>query len=155
MNAKQLIIEAVHKEQAAHELYRSLAERIRNQEGAHTFAKLAEDEAGHRRQLEKWWDAQYQEALPFDGAKIKKPKLVVDEQSDAQAALELALEREEISARHYETLAGQTRNAELKKLCKELARQEWGHFEIIKAEISAITGNFYWFDVDRTGYLED
>jgi len=155
MNARQLLLEAVHREQEAHEFYSRLAKRISNKEGARTFAKLAEDEAGHRRQLESWWREQFREALPFDPARVKKPRLVLARRAGALAALELALEREETAARRYESLVGETDNAALKKICRTLAKQEWGHFETIKAEISAVTGNFYWFDVDRTAYLED
>jgi hypothetical protein len=46
-------------------------------------------------------------------------------------------------------------NEKFAELCQELAEQEWGHYATINAERQAVSGNFYWFDMDRTGFVED
>ncbi|NLH49273.1 MAG: ferritin family protein [Myxococcales bacterium] len=155
MNIKNLLIEAVNREIGSYELYLHLAGKIQNQEGAKTFDHLAEDEENHRRMLESWWQARYNEPLPVENKSFEKSKLKIDTQSGAVDALELALAREKSDATLYESLAGQATNADLILLCKELAAQEWGHFATIRAEINAITGDFYWFDIGHASHVED
>jgi rubrerythrin len=155
VDAKTVLSEAVHREQAAHDLYARLAAMIENPAGAKTFAHLAEDEAGHRALLESWWRERYREPFPYDAKKIAIREIKVTDRTGALEALEDALEFEEAAATGYEALAAGAEDAELRKLCEDLARQEWGHFETVRTEISAITGDFYWFDLDFAGHLED
>jgi rubrerythrin len=155
MDTKKLLVEAVHKEQAAFELYDRLSKTIKNAEGAETFAGLARDEIGHRHLLEDWWRKKFAEPFPFDPKAVDKPKLAVDTQAGAVDALEIALEREKRAATLYEALHLSAADLDLKKLCHELAEQEWGHFATIRAEIAAVTGDFYWLDIDYAGHVED
>ena len=155
IDARRVLIEAVHREQSAHELYALLADTIPNREGAKTFAALAKDEADHRRLLEAWWRQRYADPFPFDSALVASREVTVDNRTGALEALAIALEYEEKSARSYEALAAATDNSELRRLCTDIAAQEWGHFETLEAEINALTGDFYWYDVGRAGHVED
>ena len=38
---------------------------------------------------------------------------------------------------------------------ESLAEQEKGHYDLLTAEKNALTGGFYWFDMDQSGFVED
>jgi rubrerythrin len=38
---------------------------------------------------------------------------------------------------------------------ESLAEQEKGHYDLLTAEKNALTGGFYWFDMDSSAFLED
>jgi len=154
-NVEDVLIFAVHKEESAIRFYSRLAEQIEDAEATLVFLNLARDEGIHRQTLEQWWKDTFNKPFPFDINLVEERKAEIDSQAGALAALELALESEEASAKHYETLAKLTRDRKLSKLCKRLSEEEWGHFETINAEKNAIIETFYWFDVDHSAYLED
>jgi len=156
MDMKKLLLQAVGHEQAAFELYDRLAKKIKNAEGAAMFANLAKDETGHRVKLEEWWRRKFAEPLtigPRDAATAEA--IEIDTQAGAVDALELALEREKSSATLYESLAASAVDPDLRRLCQALSEQEWGHFATIRAEIAAVTGDFYWLDIDYASHVED
>lgn len=154
-DAKTVLREAVHREQGAYELYLRLAALIDNPEGAKIFKHLAADEAGHRERLEQWWHKRHGEAFPFDPGEVGAREVEIGGRADALDALEFASQYEQTAAKMYEAMAAATTDKELRAICRELAEQEWGHFETLRAEISAVTGDFYWFDIDTTGHVED
>ncbi len=155
MGTKKLWIEAVCREQAAFDLYDRLSKSIKSAEGAETFAKLAKDEIGHRKLLEEWWAKQFGALPPIDPGAVEKIEIAIDTQSGAVDALELALAHEKTAATLYEAMAIDAGDDRLRGLCQALAEQEWGHFAIVRAEIAAVTGDFYWLDVDYAGHVED
>jgi rubrerythrin len=150
-----VLIFAVHKEESAIRFYSRLAEQIQDAEATLVFLNLARDEGIHRQTLEQWWRNQFNKPFPFDINMVDERKAEIDSQAGALAALDLALEAEEASAKHYVALAKLTKDKKLAKLCTRLADEEWGHFETINAEKNAIIESFYWFDVDHSAYLED
>jgi rubrerythrin len=155
MDTRALLIEAAHREIAAFELYERLSKRIENPEGAETFAKLARDEVGHRERLAAWWTRKFGGTLPIDPKAVEPAKIKIDTKAGAVDALELALAREKDSAVLYESLAKGVSDEDLRALCRDLSEQEWGHFNLIRAEIAAVTGDFYWFDIDYAGHVEE
>jgi len=154
-NIEQVLIQAIHKEESAHRFYLKLAGLIKNPEGAKIFTALAGDEAGHRQKLETWWAKSVQRDFPFSEDLVTPISAEVDTQTGAVAALDLALDAERKAANAYEQLATETDDEQLRKLCKQLAQEEWGHFDTISAEKNAIIDSYYWFDVDNTAYVED
>lgn len=152
---RQVLADAIYAEQSAHRLYRALADAISNAEGKRTFITLAKDEKGHRVKLEGWWKDRFGSDFEFDEANVDVCAVAVENQSGAVDALDLALDAEKRAATNYEQLAANSSDPHLTGLCRELAAQEWGHFEIIQAEKQAVTEAFHWFDIDFAGHVED
>ena len=151
----KILSEAIYKEQSASDLYAALADRIQDPDGKSTFATLASDERNHRTLLEGWWGDRFGAAFAFDASKVKKIKVVVADQAGAMEALDLALDAERRAAEEYESLATSVSDPVLVKLTRELAEQEWGHFETLTAEKAAVADSFHWFDIDFAGHMED
>jgi len=147
---------AVHREEESNRFYSMLAEKIKNPEGALTFQNLAQDEIKHRQILLTWWESRFREAFPFSEDRIEAPAVSVDDQTGALDALELALEFEQQAMDLYEQLAVTAGgDKDLVKICRDLAKEEWGHFNTLSAERNAIMGAFYWYDIDHAAPLED
>ena len=152
---EEVLVYAVHREESGIRFYSRLAEQIQDAEATLVFLNLARDEGVHRQTLEQWWKDEFNKPFPFDIRLVEEHKTEIDSQAGALAALELALESEEASAKYYEELAKASKDKKLAKLCQRLADEEWGHYETINAEKNAIIETFYWFDVDHSAYLED
>lgn len=154
-NERELLIFAIHKEESAHRFYQRLAATIQNSDAARVFADLAIDEADHRRHLQARWSAVSSDLFPFDEERIDLRSPVIQKQAGAVQALDLALDAEASAAKFYEQTALESQDPTLRRLCADLAKQEWVHFETISAEKNAIIESFYWFDVDHSAYVED
>ena len=79
----------------------------------------------------------------------------VSEKAGAMEALDLAIQAEMRAEEFYSSQAEAVERAELKKLLVQLAAEEHGHYELLLAERSSLTGGFYWFDIDSSQFLED
>lgn len=151
----KLLAEAIYREQSAWLLYSELSSKIGNPEGKKTFAALAKDEGGHRSKLEDWYREMFGEAFLFQEDKTEKVEVSIEDQTGALAALDLALEAEKKAAKRYEALAFAAPSEQFAGLCKDLAAEEWGHFETINAEKHSIMDAFYWYDMDYGAHMED
>lgn len=152
---EELLTFAVYKEESAFLMYDKLSGMISNPEGERIFANLAKDESGHRALLEKWYEKFFNKPFIFDQAEVKPTKLAVDSQAGAVDALDMAILGEKDAAEGYEAMAKEAPTPEFKNLCKELSEQEWGHYEILNAEKSAVINEFSWLDFDGALPMED
>ena len=155
---RESIESAIYREIGAGNFYRRISEEIKNSEGARKFARLSEDEDGHRIKLESWFERLVGDTFSARNDKIEQSEIrgiKLDERTGALEALNLAIEAEAEAREFYAERAEKTDIPELKKLFENLSEEEAGHFNLLEAERNAIIGGFYWFDLDSTSFLED
>jgi rubrerythrin len=128
---------AIGKEQEAHDLYASLADKAATPAMKAVFKEFAAEEAGHKKKLEgvkagKKLMASAQKILDL---KIGDHRVDVEVKPDLdyQEALILAMKAEKNAYMMYYNLAQATEDANIKALMLELAQEEAKHklrFEI-------------------------
>jgi rubrerythrin len=108
--------------------------------------------------LEGWYRKLFEakfvaDTKELEGAEIKG--VHVDEKIGAMEAIDIAINAEMKAEEFYAREAGAVDDAGLKKLLMQLSGEEHGHYELLLAERGALAGNFYWFDMDSSQFLED
>jgi rubrerythrin len=152
------ISRAIYAEIGAMNFYSRIAGRIGNREGSEKFRQLSADEMGHRDTLKGWYSRLFGEEFVESEAGIKGSEIgdiPINERSGAVEALDTAIEAELKANEFYLSEAGKAEDPELKRMFEKLAQQEMGHYDLLTAEKNALTGGFYWFDIDSSGFLED
>ncbi len=155
---QEVLAGAIYREIGARDFYRRISNEITNPEGKERFKKLSGDEEGHRKKLEGWFQKLFEKRFVLDpklldAAEIKGVKL--GKQAGAMEALDLAIKAEAAAEDFYAEQADDVSTPELKDLLLKLSTEEHGHYELLTAERNALTGGFYWFDMDSTSFLED
>ncbi len=155
---KDAITRAIYAEIGATNFYARMAEKIENEEGSGKFAQLSEDEKGHRDTLKGWYSRLFETEFVESEEKIKSSEIgdiPISGQAGAIEALDIAIEAESRANDFYLAEAEKAEDPELKKMFEGLAEQEKGHYDLLTAEKNALTGGFYWFDMDSSAFLED
>jgi rubrerythrin len=155
---KDAISRAIYAEIGAMNFYSRMAGEIENEEGSSRFAQLSEDEKGHRDTLKGWYARLFEAEFVEDEQEIKSSEisgLEIDREAGAIEALDIAIEAEAKASDFYLAEAEKVEDPELKKMFESLAQQEKGHYDLLTAEKNALTGGFYWFDMDQSGFVED
>lgn len=155
---REVLAGAIHREIGARDFYKRISGEIENSEGKERFKRLAGDEEGHRKKLEAWYEKLFDRRFVADtkllaASEIKGIK--IRKRAGAMEALDLAIKAEAEAEDFYTKQAEDVSQAELKELLIRLSKEEHGHYEILTAERNALTGGFYWFDMDSTSFLED
>lgn len=147
---------AIYNEQSAFDFYKNLSETIQNPSGQERFRFLSLEEKRHRSLLEERYvkESGGQKFL-FEPQKVKKIKLKISDQASAKEALHLALEAEREAYNSYIRAASQAMDLEGKKMYESLAAEEDKHYQILSSELQMISGGFYWFSLDTSGFMED
>ena len=155
---KQVLAGAIYREIGARNFYKRISGAIRNADGKERFKRLSSDEERHRVKLEGWY------RKLFDGKFVANEKdlrdaeirgVHVDDKTGAMAALDIAIKAEMQAEEFYALEAEKVTESELKELLLKLSGEEHGHYELLEAERSSLTGGFYWFDIDSSQFLED
>lgn len=149
---------AICREIGARDFYRLISDTIKNPEGKERFSRLSKDEEGHRVKLEGWYQKLFKAVFTADAKELKSAEIrgvVVDEKVGAMAALDIAIKAEAKAEEFYADQAKKVDEPRLRDLLEQLAGEEHGHYELLSAERNALTGQFYWFDMDSTPFLED
>jgi rubrerythrin len=152
------ISKAIYAEIGAMNFYSRIAGEIDNEAGSGRFAQLSEDEKGHRDTLKGWYSRLFEKEFVEDEATIKSSEIggiEINREAGAIEALDIAIDAEARANEFYLGEAEKAGDPELKKMFKSLAEQEKGHYDLLTAEKNAITGGFYWFDMDQSAFLED
>lgn len=155
---KHVLAGAIYREIGARDFYRTIADAIKNPEGKKRFSHLSNDEEGHRLKLEGWYRKLYEAPFVADKKESRKAEIkgvVVDEKTGAMAALDIAIKAEMKAEEFYAHQAETVSDPRLRDLLVQLAGEEHGHYELLSAERNALVGQFYWFDMDSTPFLED
>jgi rubrerythrin len=136
---KRILAGAIYREIGARNFYKKISGAIQNAEGKEKFKRLSGDEERHRVKLE--------------GAEIKG--VHVGKKTGAMEALDIAIQAEMKAEEFYANQADAVSQPEFKELLMQLSTEEHGHYELLLAERNALTGGFYWFDMDSSQFLED
>lgn len=158
LDMKESLEGAIYREIGARDFYAHIADKIDNEKGRKRFAQLSIDEDGHRAQLESWFSKLFGEEFVASVDRLKDSEIKgfdVSERTSAMEALDIAIEAESKASDFYSSKAGQTDDAELKKLFLELAEVEKGHYDLLNAERNQLAGGFYWFDMDSSSFMEE
>jgi rubrerythrin len=155
---KAAISRAIYAEIGAMNFYSRIAGKIENEEGSTRFEQLSVDEKGHRDTLKGWYLRLFGTEFAEDEQVIKSSEISdirIRGEAGAIEALDIAIEAESQANDYYLAEAERAEDPELKKMFESLALQEKGHYDLLTAEKNALTGGFYWFDMDQSGFLED
>lgn len=149
---------AICREVGARDFYGKLSDAIKNAEGKEKFRHLSNDEENHRAKLESWYRKLFDATFVADPKMLKESEIKgvgVSDQTTALAAIGIAIKAELRAEAFYAAEAEAASIPDLRALLENLAKEEHGHYELLEAERSSITGGFYWFDIDSANFLED
>lgn len=155
---KNVLAGAICREMSARDFYRKLSNTIKNPEGKDKFHRLSGDEEGHRKKLESWYKKILGAKFIPDPKMLKESEIAgvkINNQTSALEAIDIAIKAEMHAEEFYAQQAAAATIPELRDLLEKLSGEEHGHYELLQAERTSITGGFYWFDIDSTAFLED
>lgn len=160
-SGKELLKRAIKGEKDGLRFYSLLAHKTENPEAKRKLQKLADDEKRHETTLIEIYEKLYGEEvgqLPREGinalAKFFDAGKAKEKHTEMQF-IDLAIEAELSATNFYKETAANLENGDLKKICEDLADEEFSHYELLQAEKEAISGNYYWFGYDVGAPLED
>ncbi len=78
----------------------------------------------------------------------------VRDNTTSAEALDIGIKAEKEAYEFYSKSAEDTQDPDAKKMFLMLAEQEDRHYNLLTAEKQALTGQFYWFDLDTPGVME-
>lgn len=166
MEIEKLTIEdilgmAVRTEIQGRKFYLELSEQVTNPEVKKKIVSLADDEKRHEKIVVDFYRkilGKEPRNLPDKGV----PDIVkaigsmnLKEKTQLLELLDMAIEAELISAKFYARGARITDDSKTRKTFEELAAEEDGHYNMLVAEKSALSGDLYWFSMGDTGIMED
>ncbi|MCJ7508070.1 MAG: ferritin family protein [candidate division Zixibacteria bacterium] len=156
MTPLEILESAIYDEQSACDFYSYLFNQIRNQSGKEKFKFLAEDEKRHRSILEKEYQKESKgRRFKFNPKKAKTIKVKVDSESSASSALDLAIQAERGAYKFYTRAAEKVKSQSSKNMFLRLAEEEDRHYNLLAAERQALSSNFYWYEYDVPGVMEE
>ncbi len=127
---RQVLSMAIANEIAAHDFYKSVCEKVKDNSLRSIFAELAEDELKHKIFLEGFLTGakpfHFAEVTDYDVAKtVEKPKPSID--MKPYDAIGLAMKEEEEAMRMYQALANSSTSPDQNKMFLALANMERTH----------------------------
>lgn len=161
MNTEQAIKTAIEYEEKIRDLYKESIALAKDDVGKKVIEVLAKEEQEHvdylYNRLSEWEKTgkvsteKVKTAIPskkaIDGSVQKLQKKMSDKDySQDLKILEKALQMEIDTSNFYKKMVKET-DAETQKMFERFIEIEEGHEAIVQAEISAITGLGFWFDV--------
>jgi rubrerythrin len=166
MEIEKLTIEdilgmAVRTEIQGRTFYLKLAEQVTNSEVKSKIVSLADDEKRHERIIVDL----YRQILgkePRDLPDKGVPDILsaiqsmnIKEKTELLQLLDMAIEAELISAKFYARGARITDDSKTVKVFEQLAEEEDGHYNMLMAEKSALSGDLYWFSREDPTVMEE
>lgn len=140
--------------------YSTLAQQVKNPEARKKIEQLAMDEVSHERRLRelyKQFVGKEVTELPAQGLAIFKDAFGDRPlaESDKFRLIELAMEAERLTAKHYKDGEAKAADAQIRKVFAELTAEEDGHYDMLAAEREALRGNINWFSYEGTSMMEE
>ena len=163
MTLEDAIKTAIEYETRVHATYQEAQEKAGDAVGRRVFRVLAKEEAGHiaylRSRLKEWQETGTINVVALDtaipsaerieegaarlGERLEEgPKLGVDEARLLERALKVEKETSDFYRQMTDELDGKGR-----ELFARFVEIEEGHQLIVQAEIDAVNGNGFWFDM--------
>lgn len=139
--------------------YLKFAKITKDRSGKNMFITLAHDEADHAEILEQQLDSYLRGGqgveITINDSVVEKVISGISELVkkkgergvDQISALKIALDLEDRAVNFYTEGLTKTENTALKNIFQKLVEMEEAHYKILKAELDAIEGNGFWFDV--------
>lgn len=140
--------------------YSALAQKITNADARKKIESLALDEVNHERTLRalyKKFVGKDVSDLPAEGLAIFKDAFGDRPLAEADKfrLIELAMEAERLTAKHYKDGEAKATDAQIRKVFAELTAEEDGHYDMLAAEREALRGNINWFSYEGTSMMEE
>jgi rubrerythrin len=161
IEAQNLLKQAVKSEIDGRRFYLYLAGKASNDEAKRKLTNLADDEARHEKALLGIYKKVYGEVLtglPEKGISVlskffENPE-GREEMSEMQY-IDLAIEAELAATNFYKAESEKATSEEFRKIYETMAVEEFCHYELLQAEKSALSGDYYWFSFGDTTPMED
>jgi rubrerythrin len=140
--------------------YSTLAKKIVHPDARKKIEQLANDEMNHERRLRTLYakcvggevtDLPSQGLGVFKDAFGDKPLA----EKDTFRLIELALEAERLSARHYKSGEDKATDKDIREVFAELVAEEDSHYELLAAERESLRGHTDWFSYDGSAMMEE
>lgn len=140
--------------------YSELAQKVKNADARKKIEMLAMDEVNHERTLR----ALYKELVGKDVSDLPDQGLGIFKdafgdgplaEADKFRLIELAMEAERFTARHYKDGESKATDAHIRKVFAELTAEEDGHYNMLAAEREALRGNISWFSYGDSAMMEE
>jgi rubrerythrin len=160
-NTATLLKHAIQGEIEGYTFYDLLSKQTDNPDARRRLENLRNDEKRHWNTLTEMFKKRVGGEignLPNEGITVLAQVLYKGKLKNLQSEMEyinLALEAEIATTRFYQESARQVDDADFKDILNRLADEENSHYEILMAEKSALSGNYYWFSTGDTSPMED
>ena len=138
LDLKTLLSAAIDAEVRAGEVYRKVADRVKNYVLKERLNFLAGEEEKHRKFIQELFEKLYpgQEPQVPESVQVPLPSLRVDTELDPiSTILEQAMYAEAAAKEFYESLADKVQEPETAKMLKFLAAMEDGHYKLLSSEL--------------------
>ncbi|MEE9442454.1 MAG: ferritin family protein [candidate division Zixibacteria bacterium] len=159
--SKDVIKQAIVAEIDGQKFYKFLSVKATNPDAKRKLNNLAQDEFNHEALLIKMYKDIYGEEvdeLPKEGVSVLS-KFFTDHREDENLSemqyIDMAIEAELAATNYYRNGSATAPNDKIKKVCEDMAAEEFRHYESLKAEREAISGGHFWFGFDEGAPLED
>ncbi|MCP4569788.1 MAG: ferritin family protein [FCB group bacterium] len=157
---RELIKNAIVAEIDGQKFYKFLADKATNVDARRKLTNLAKDEIRHETILIKIYKDLFDEEvenLPNQGVSVLS-RFFSDrretEPINEIQCIDMAIEAELAATEFYKSSAESADNDEIKDIYAQMANEEFRHYELLKAEREAVTGNYSWFEFDETSPME-
>ena len=158
---KTLIKQAIRSEMDGYRFYAFLAEKTANEDVKRKLTNLAKDEVRHEALLLGIYKKLFREdvgEMPKKGLGVLSQFFDHPEHRKNMTEvqyIDLAIEAELAATRYYKEAAADAPDEDMKRVCREMAAEEFNHYELLQAEKEALGGKYYWFAYDDGSPLED
>jgi rubrerythrin len=152
---------AVRTEIQGRKFYLELSEKVTNPNVKKKIVSLAEDEKRHERIVCDFYRqilGKEPQNLPDKGVPdiVKAIRSMnINEKTDLMRILDMAIEAELLAAKFYDRGAKLTEDLKTSRVFEELAAEEDGHYNMLVAEKSALSGDLYWFSREDPTIMEE
>lgn len=152
---------AVRTEIQGRKFYLELSEKVTNPTVKKKILSLAEDEKRHERIVCDFYRqilGKEPQNLPEKGVPdiVKAIRAMnITEKTDLMRILDMAIEAELLAAKFYDRGAKLTDDLKTSRVFEELAAEEDGHYNMLVAEKSALSGDLYWFSREDPTIMEE
>lgn len=161
IGGRELLKRAIKGEKDGLRFYSFLAEKATHPDARRKLSRLAEDEKRHEAILIGLFKRLYHEEigqLPQEGISALAKFFDGSKSSGLQSEMQyidLAIEAELSVAAFYKDGIRTAESDDLKQVYRDLADEEYRHFELLKAEKEALGGNYYWFGYSEGAPMEE
>ncbi len=156
-----MLRQAIRGEIEGSEFYGIAAGKATNAEARRKLEGLRDDEIRHRQTLEELFRQHVGNEigeLPPKGLSVLSEIFARGRVEHLRTEMEfvnLAIDAELASVKFYQERRNLVSDGEFGQVLKQLADEEYSHFELLQAEKNALGGNYNWFGYNNSAPMED